>query len=277
MKITNLLAWGICCIYICVCPAVKANTIMDTISNKQRVLSFYKLIVGQRKAELIPEFVREDYIQHNRTAKQGRAGITAMINYLKTLPPPSVEAKSPIVRAIQEGDFVVTHLDIQFMGKRMAVIDFFKLKDGMLAEHWDAIQEMPDQTGLAVTSTNGNSEIDKHASAENSKYIVEEFYKAVISKQTPVLISQFIKPDYIEHDPEIIGSGKSLVNYLCDDIGREIKLHRLIGEGDYVAAQSKFKSGGKLFALYEIFRVEDNKIAERWSVKQSIPEGDSMF
>jgi predicted SnoaL-like aldol condensation-catalyzing enzyme len=143
MKITNLLAWAFCCIYICTGTATKANTIMDTLSNKQRVLSFYKQIVGQRKAELIPGFVREDYIQHNPTVKQGRAGITDVVNYLKTLPPPPQGAKSPIIRTIQEGDLVVTHLDITFMGKRMAVIDLFKLKDGMLAEHWDAWRPAP--------------------------------------------------------------------------------------------------------------------------------------
>lgn len=277
MKITNLLAWGFCCIYMCVCPAVKANTIMDTTSNKQRVLSFYKLIVGQRKAELIPEFVRKDYIQHNPTVKQGRAGITEMINYLKTLPPPPAGAKSPIIRAIQEGDFVVTHLDIQFMGKHMAVIDFFKLKDGMLAEHWDAIQEIPDQNVAIVTATNGSSEINNNAVAIDSKYVVEQFYNAIINKQTA---AGFIHNNYMEHDPAVIKNDKGLINYLSDDPTRDIKLYRIIGEGDFVAVQSSFKRAGKQFALYEIFRIAEGKIAEHWSVEQVTPDGvevDSMF
>src|SRR6195952_4168486 len=140
MKITPILALGLCCIFMSNARASKSRTYMDTISNKQKVLSFYKLVVGQRKAELIPEFILENYKQHNPKVPQGRAGITGMINYLKTLPLPPNGAKSPIIRAVQEGDWVVTHLDIQFMGKRMAVIDLFKLKDGMLTEHWDAIQ-----------------------------------------------------------------------------------------------------------------------------------------
>ncbi|HEX8024562.1 hypothetical protein, partial [Mucilaginibacter sp.] len=121
MKITPILALGLCCILICSARAAKSCIYMDTITNKQKVLSFYKQIVGQRKAEMIPEFIVENYKQHNPTVKQGRAGITEMINYLKTLPLPPEGVKSPIIRAIQEGDFVVTHLDIQFMGKRMAV------------------------------------------------------------------------------------------------------------------------------------------------------------
>ncbi|MDN5285445.1 MAG: putative SnoaL-like aldol condensation-catalyzing enzyme [Mucilaginibacter sp.] len=250
---------------------------MDSLSNKQRVLSFYKLIVGQRKAELIPEFVREDYIQHNPIVKQGRAGITDVINYLKTLPQPPAGAKSPIIRAIQEGDLVVTHLDIVFMGKRMAVIDLFKLKEGLLAEHWDAIQDMPDQTGMAVTATNGTAEIDESASVIKSKQVVEQFYNAIIQKVPAV---DLIKTDYVEHDPAVIGSGKSLDAYLNDDNSRQIKIHRIIGEGNFVVVQSAFKKAGKAFVLYEILRIERNKIAEHWSVEQAIPDGievDAMF
>jgi len=270
MKITKLQAIAISCILLCSSLPAKANTVMDTLTNKQKVLSFYKLIVGQRRAELIPEFVREDYIQHNPTVKQGRAGITEMINYLKTVPLPPVGAKSPIIRAIQEGDLVVTHLDVVFMGKRMAVIDLFKLKDGLLAEHWDAIQQMPDQTGMTITATNGSNEIDQSASAIKSKGIVDRFYKAIMNKDAA---ANFIKSDYIEHNPAVIHSGKSLDVYLSDDINREIEIHRTIGEGNFAVVQSEFKRGDKAFALYEIFRIAQNKIAEHWSVEQAIPDG----
>ena len=277
MKVTKPQAMAISCILLCISLPGKANTIMDTLTNKQKVLSFYKLIVGQRKVELIPEFVREDYIQHNPTVKQGRAGITEVVNYLKILPPAPAGAKSPIIRAIQEGDLVVTHLDVEFMGKRMAVIDLFKLKDGMLAEHWDAIQQIPDQTGMTITATNGAANIDENVSAIKSKEIVERFYKAIIQK---VPVADLIKPDYVEHDPAVIHSGKSLGIYLSDDSDREIKIHRVIGEGDFVVVQSAFKRRGKSFTLYEIFRVAQDKIAEHWSVEQAIPDGvepDAMF
>ncbi|SDP75570.1 Predicted SnoaL-like aldol condensation-catalyzing enzyme [Mucilaginibacter sp. OK268] len=271
MKITQLQAMAISCILLCISLPGKANTIMDTLTNKQRVLSFYKLIVGQRRAELIPEFVREDYIQHNPNVKQGRAGITDVINYLKTLPPPPEGGKSPIIRAIQEGDLVVTHLDIVFMGKRMVVIDVFKLKDGVLAEHWDAIQEMPDQTGMVVTATNGSNEVDKDASTVNSKAIVDRFYKAIRNRDSEM--HSFIDKAYVEHDPVIINSGKNLASYLNDDPGRAIKIHRIIAEGDFVTVQSEFRKEDKSFAFYEIFRVEHSKIVEHWSVEQVIPDG----
>ena len=264
MKITPILALGLCCILICSARAAKSCIYMDTITNKQKVLSFYKQIVGQRKAEMIPEFIVENYKQHNPTVKQGRAGITEMINYLKTLPLPPEGAKSPIIRAIQEGDFVVTHLGIQFMGKRMAVIDLFKLKDGMLTEHWDAIQPLPDESGKTITSTNGTAEIDHNALAENSKHIVSLYYNAAINKASS---QQFIHPGYVNHDSVIAEK-------------QDVKLHRVIAEGDFVVVQSQFNRLGKWFVLYEIFRVANDKIAEHWAVEQAAPDGvqpEDMF
>jgi predicted SnoaL-like aldol condensation-catalyzing enzyme len=276
MKITQIPAWAFCCILVCISPAVKAYTHMDTITNKQKVLSFYKQIVGQLKAELIPEFVVENYKQHNPTVKQGRAGITEMINYLKTLPPPPEGAKSPIIRAIQEGDFVVTHLDIQFMGKRMAVIDLFKLKDGMLTEHWDVIQVLPDESGKEVTATNGTAQIDNTASALSSKLVIDQFYKAVINQQPT---DAFISTNYVEHDATVIAAGRGLSNYLSAP-ERAIKFHRVIAEHDFVVVQSHFNRMEKAFLLYEIFRVANNQIAEHWSVEQGVPDAvkaEDMF
>jgi predicted SnoaL-like aldol condensation-catalyzing enzyme len=274
MKITQILAWTFGCILACISSSAKANIYMDTISNKQKVLSFYKQIVGQRKAELIPEFVVEGYKQHNPTVKQDRAGLTEMINYLKTLPPPPENAKSPIVRAIQEGDFVVTHLDIQFMRKRMAVIDLFKLKDGMLTEHWDAIQALPDESDKIITATNGTAKIDEVASSEHSKQVVMNFYDAIIERRGVV---NFIASDYVEHNSEILASGLTSFFSMPD---RNIKLHRFVAESDFVMVQSQFNRLGKVFLFYEIYRIADDQIAEHWSVEQAIPEGvkpEDMF
>jgi len=255
------------CIGLCPGTAVQANIPMDTLLNKQRVLQFYKLIVGQRKAELIPAYVLENYKQHNPTMQQGRAGVAMMISYLKTLPQPAANAPSPMVRAIQEGDFVVTHLDVQFMGKRMGVIDLFRLEGGMLAEHWDAIQELQSDDARA---TSGTTIIDGKASAENSKWVVAQFYEAIINKKAA---DEFIKPGYTEHDAMVISGGNGLIMHLQQDPDRQIKLHKIIAEGDFVVVQSQYNSKQKAYVRYEIFRVENNRIAERWAVEQAVPEG----
>jgi predicted SnoaL-like aldol condensation-catalyzing enzyme len=89
---------------------------------------------------------------------------------------------------------------------------------------------------------------------------------------------QFIHPGYVEHDGMIAESGKTLTDYIAERL--DVKLHRVIAEGDFVVVQSQFNRMGKGFVLYEIFRVANDKIAEHWSVEQAIPDGvqpEDMF
>lgn len=117
---------------------------MEQRSNKNIVAGFYKDVVKLRKSELINDYVREDYIQHSPMGKDGRAGLFEMVEFLKNLPLPAEDAKTPIVNMLSEGDYVVVYLDLVFMGKRTVIIELFRLQGGQAAEHWDVTDEQSD-------------------------------------------------------------------------------------------------------------------------------------
>ena len=117
---------------------------MEQKSNKQIVADFFRYIVRYQQLELIDQYVHDDYIQHGPMLKDGKAGLLEALSYLKNFPKPHEDAPSPIVRMIEDGDMVMAHLDVSFAGKRMAVIDIFRLKDGKLAEHWSVEQQVPE-------------------------------------------------------------------------------------------------------------------------------------
>jgi predicted SnoaL-like aldol condensation-catalyzing enzyme len=119
---------------------------MEHRSNKTIIAGFYREIVRERKSELIANYVHEDYIQHSPLGKDGRQGLIDMVAFLKTLPSPAETDKSPIVHLIEEGDLVVAHLDLHFMGKNIRVIELFRILDGKAAEHWDVTEEVTDNT-----------------------------------------------------------------------------------------------------------------------------------
>lgn len=119
---------------------------MEPRSNKTIVAEFYRHVVRERKSELIPNYVHENYIQHNPMGKDGQQGLFEMIEFLKTLPPPAETDKSPIVNLIEQGDLVVAHLDLHFMGKNIRVIELFRVQDGKAAEHWDVTEERNSDT-----------------------------------------------------------------------------------------------------------------------------------
>jgi predicted SnoaL-like aldol condensation-catalyzing enzyme len=119
---------------------------MEPTSNKTIIAEFYRHVVRERKSELIPNYVHENYIQHSPMGKDGMEGLFEMVEFLKTLPPPAETDKSPIVHLIEQGDMVVAHLDLHFMGKDIRVIELFRVQDGKAAEHWDVTEERNSET-----------------------------------------------------------------------------------------------------------------------------------
>ena len=120
---------------------------MEPTSNKTIVAEFYRHVVRERKSELIPNYVHQNYIQHSAMGKDGREALFEMVEFLKTLPPPADTDKSPIVNLIEEDDLVVAHLDLHFMGKDIRVIELFRVQDGKAAEHWDVTEERNSDNG----------------------------------------------------------------------------------------------------------------------------------
>ena len=240
-------------------------------SNKTIVLEAYKYIIGQCNTELIDTYISDNYKQHSPTVKDGRAGLTEMIGFLKMIPRTG-ETASPIVRAIEDGDLVAVHLDIAFMGKRMAVIDIFRVEDGKLAEHWDAAQEYPIGMNSVITITNGPAIIEQGADTSKNKLLVKRFFAEAFEKRNLALATEHLSAGYTEHALEILlSAGKETVFLNARMEAGQTKTHRILGEGDFTVVQSEGIIENIPFVFYDIFRIENNKIAEHWSVQQQVP------
>jgi predicted SnoaL-like aldol condensation-catalyzing enzyme len=48
-------------------------------------------------------------------------------------------------------------------------------------------------------------------------------------------------------------------------------VHRILGEGNFVLAQSEGKWNGKTQAFYDLFPIENGKIVEHWDIIQEVP------
>ena len=54
-----------------------------------------------------------------------------------------------------------------------------------------------------------------------------------------------------------------------------IKTHKVLGQGNFVLVVSKGDFGGVHKSFYDLFRVENGKIAEHWDVIETIPSMDN--
>ncbi|RBQ22116.1 hypothetical protein DP939_05520 [Spongiactinospora rosea] len=91
--------------------------------------------------EVLRDHLREDYIEHSPDAPSGR---DAFIAYIATTP--LARSKLDLKRVIAEGDHVVVHLHMVApeSERGVAIVDIFRMADGLIAEHWDVIQPVPE-------------------------------------------------------------------------------------------------------------------------------------
>jgi predicted SnoaL-like aldol condensation-catalyzing enzyme len=89
--------------------------------------------------EVIDEIVADGYIQHNPLAGQGPEGLKKFVTELLPLPEGLDASGTLEVNYIAEGDFVVR----QEIRNHGMLIDIFRVKDGLLREHWDAFRPDP--------------------------------------------------------------------------------------------------------------------------------------
>jgi predicted SnoaL-like aldol condensation-catalyzing enzyme len=112
--------------------------------NKQKVVSYYTLAFNDKKPEeAVAKYVGPKYIQHNPQAPDGP---DAFVQFVKTFARQFPELHVEIKRVIAEGDLVMTHslLTTSSEDRGTAAADIFRLEDGMIVEHWDVLQPVPE-------------------------------------------------------------------------------------------------------------------------------------
>ncbi|MCA8057362.1 MULTISPECIES: nuclear transport factor 2 family protein [Burkholderia cepacia complex] len=105
------------------------------------VLDFYKNVVVGLDFSDTTRYVREPYVQHNPLVGDGMENLRTFATQVADMTP---EGSVTMHRAFVDGDYVITHSEVTFApGDTKAVFDLFKVIDGRIVEHWDAIQDVP--------------------------------------------------------------------------------------------------------------------------------------
>lgn len=215
------------------------------------------------------------YIQHNLAVADGVAGFVAL---LQQLPPGS--AKVHVVRAFRDGDFVFTHTEYNFFGPKVG-FDIFRFEDGKIVEHWDNLQERP--TGMnpsGRTMTDGPVAPSDLALTEANKALVRRFVDTILVNGDFAKLPTFFDGDhYVQHNPMVPDGLSGLQGALQAMAKKGItmqydRVHRVLGEGNFVLIVSEGSFGGKHVAFYDLFRVEGGKIAEHWDTIETIAARD---
>ncbi len=239
--------------------------------NKATIHDFYRRVVGQGDLAFAEEIIADDYKQHSSSIKPGKAGLMEALIYMKQLPKPATTTK-PFLRLIAEGDYVVTNMSFDWGGQQKVVVDLFRFQDGKVAEHWDAIQDQPESTINGNSMMDGPLPIDDAELTLVNKKFVSAFYQQVFINRNVSACHDFVATDLIQHIPEVDNGLVGLMGYLRQQPDRLSveKMHRIIGEGDFIIVQSSVYWEQKPAMFYDVFRLNDGKVVEQWGVGQPV-------
>ena len=216
------------------------------LSNKEKVIALLKAI--ETGDTVAVGYVNADhYTQHNLTVGDGLSGFGSALAGLADYPE---KARVNTVRAFE---------------------------DGKIVEHWDNLMPYDGRKNPSGhTPFDGTITIEDAEKTAENKALVKQFVIDVLKGEHPERLTSYFNGNaYIQHNVAIAdgldGLGNALKAMAAQGVTMEYhKVHKVLGYGNFVLTISEGTFAGKPTSFYDLFRVENGKIAEHWDVVETI-------
>lgn len=122
----------------------------STVRTKEIGLQLITGLMVNMDVTALDRYASDPYYQHNPGVANGIAAAkTGFTGFFAAFPSLSTSIK----RVVAEGDLVAIHYHLKLMpaDPGLAVVDFFRVRNGKVIEHWDVVQPVP------VSSANDNT------------------------------------------------------------------------------------------------------------------------
>jgi predicted SnoaL-like aldol condensation-catalyzing enzyme len=106
--------------------------------NRSIVLEAFETLFNKRDYAKARKFWTSNYIQHSAHIPPGREGLFELVRNV----PATMRYENQLT--VANGDFVMLHGRFSGLGEGVpswVVVDIVRMEDGLLAEHWDVIQD----------------------------------------------------------------------------------------------------------------------------------------
>lgn len=112
-------------------------------ANHDLVLEMYHKVLIAMDSGAVDRYIAPGYVQHSSLAEPSVAALKGFLDRIRTESP---DARQTIHRSFVDGDHVITHTHVvRWPGDAgLAVVDIFRVEEGMIVEHWDVIQDVPE-------------------------------------------------------------------------------------------------------------------------------------
>lgn len=219
----------------------------------------------------------EGYIQHNLAYGTGLDAFVGSVAYLASAP---VKTTVNNIRSFADGDKVFLQTIYNFAGAgEQVAFDIFRFDDsGKIAEHWDNLAALAAPNPSGHTQTDGTIAITDLDKTEENRKLVKNFLYDVMQGNHPEKTPDYFDGDtYIQHNTGIADGLSDLGTALAALAEQGIQMiyttvHQVLAQGNFVLAVSEGTFGGAPTAYYDLWRVENGKIAEHWDVMETIAD-----
>ena len=217
------------------------------MTNKEKALALIGTFATGDTAKAAT-LLKEDYIQHNLAFGTGKDAFVGAVAGLAQAP---VQTTVNNIRAFE---------------------------DGLIAEHWDNLQNVAAPNPSGHTQIDGTKEVvDIDKTEENKKLVLGFVEDVLMGKNMDALTSYYDGNNYIQHNTGIAdgldGLGAALAAMAEQGIAMVYdETHIAVAEGNFVLVGSQGSFGGADVTFYDLFRVENGKIAEHWDVIENLAE-----
>ncbi len=245
--------------------------------NKKETVGTFLGAVLQDDAPTMKALANADYIQHNPFIP---TGLEPFIQMLPILQENGTTAEN--IRMFEDGEYVFMHNIWRnakpFGADEMVSFDIIRLDGtGKVAEHWDAMTPLVSETVSGRSQTDGPVDVKDLDKTEANKALAVALIEDVLMGKNPAKITEYISSEeYGQHNPGIkdgLNGIVEAVQYLTsqNNMFKYTKIHKVLGEGNFVLTVSEGEWSGKPQVFYDLFRVENGLMVEHWDVIQEIP------
>jgi predicted SnoaL-like aldol condensation-catalyzing enzyme len=111
---------------------------------------------------------------------------------------------------------------------------------------------------------------------EGNKALMQHYMEDLLAGRRETFPSYFNGTQYIQHNPWVADTIPGLIAGLQDLAakGQAVvykSVHMILGEGDFVLVVTEATFGDVPTGIYDLYRIENGKIAEHWDTLEAIP------
>jgi predicted SnoaL-like aldol condensation-catalyzing enzyme len=241
----------------------------DTISNAEKTKRIINSL-SSGDTQPINDYISDNpvYKQHNLNSPDGKAAVLSFQTQAK-----AGGLTTSIQRTFTDGSYVFTHTQCNnLFGSNQVSFDVFRYDaNGKAVEHWDNLQAIASNNPGGHSLIDGSTTLTDLNKTEANRTLVTNFLNEVLVGHTFTNLGNYIATNYIQHNPGI-ADGLASVQAATSVLAQlNYKPKKILAQGNFVLAMSEVEGFGSSLAVYDMWRIENGKLAEHWDIIETIP------